>query len=399
MKKSKKIVLIIGGVLLVIIIAINIIVSMFLEEIVNQQLGSILSVPAYVEDVDLSILRGRVHLRNLVIEEPLENEGKNFLSVGELSADISILSLFSDTIKIQNVSLKNTYVNVITPQTNLFNFMLLMQPSTETNQIDVVAEKDIVINELNAVEEELAVKPPLTILIKKVSVKNLNVTYKDYNLCEPALYAGFTNINVNVKNIILNGEPDKKFHSHIDFTCDVLQSGNTGYIGVWAEIGIISATADIPAINAICVVNGLNLNDYKQIVPKGVVPALGGSILDAKIVASVEQNYLSVNVTLSTVGNTFEVSVGGTPDEPSVGLSDILTSLGLRGTMSVVAPVGNVGKASLHAGLATVDTGTALVKGTGTAVANVGVGLFKTVKSTVTGDVKSAGKHLVGTGA
>ncbi|MDA3799357.1 MAG: hypothetical protein PF692_09780 [Kiritimatiellae bacterium] len=405
MKKRKKIFLIVVGVFLGVIIAINIIFSMFLEEIVNQQLSSRLAVSAYVEDVDLAILRGRVRLQNLVIREPLENEGENFLSVGELVANISLLSLLSDTIKIQSVSLKDTHVNVITPQTNLFNFMLLMPIDVETNQIDVATKKTIVTNELVAIdqgiatlEEELKGKSSRAVLIEKVSVRNLNITYKDYNLCKPALYAGLTNINVNVKNVILNGKPDKKMHSQTDLTCDIMQPGNTGYLGVWAETGIIGADADIPAVNAIVVVNGLNLNGYKQIIPNGVVPALGGSILDIKVVSSVAQNYLNVNAKFSTVGNRFEVLVGGTPDAPSVGLSDILASLGLRGVMSVANPVGNVGKAGLNVGTATFDTGTALVKGTGTAVANVGVGLFKTVRSTVTGDFKSAGHQLVDTG-
>jgi hypothetical protein len=115
------------------------------------------------------------------------------------------------------------------------------------------------------------------------------------------LFVDLKNIDANVKNLTLNGEADGKLHSSLDLTCEIMQKKNTGYLGVWAETGIIGLGGDIPAVNAIVAVNGLDLDDYDQIIPMGVTTSLGGNVLDARVDASVEQEYLWVKAKIKTV--------------------------------------------------------------------------------------------------
>jgi len=397
MKKRSKGCLITLAVLMIVFVGISFTLNIFVKKIVNQQLALRLESEASVEAVEIYLLRGKVTIKNLIIKEPLEGEQENLIAIGKLSVDISVLSLLSDTIDIQDVMIKDSYVNIVTPTKNVYNFMKVLPTGTNMMNVAVEDVDQTITNEIDIVEEEVA-KVPKSILLKKVSIDNLNITYKDYNLCDSALFVDLRNIDANVKNLVLNRKPDEQFHSKLDFTCEIMQKKNTGYLGIWAETDYIGSEAKIPAVNAIVAVNGLNLDDYDQIVPNGVTTSIGGSILDLRVDASVAQEYLLVNVKIMTVSGKLEVAVGGTPSNPSLSMTDILTALGMRGLMSLANPIVNVGNAGLKVGEATMDTGVAVVSGAGKAVGNIGKGLFNTVKSTAKGDFKDAGSHLVNTG-
>jgi len=397
MKKRSKGCLITLAVIVVVLVGIRISLNLYVAKIVNQQLAQRLETEASVGEVKISLLRGKVIVKNFVIKESLEGEQENLIAIGKLSVDVSLLSLLSDTIDIQNVTIKDTYINVVTPSKNFYNFMMVIPKGTNMLNAAVEDVEQTVTNDVEAVGEEVE-KASKSILVEKVNIDNLNVTYKDYNLCKPPLFVDLRNINANIKNLLLNGVPDDKLHSKLDLTGEIMQKKNTGYLGIWAETAIFGLEGKIPAVNAIVAVNGLNLDNYEQIIPTGVTTSLGGSILDAWVDASVAQGYLSVNAKIMTVSGKFEVTVGGTPSNPSMSMTDILTALGMRGLMSLANPIVNVGNAGVKVGGATVDTGVAVVSGAGKAVGNIGKGLFNTVKSTAKGDFKDAGSSLLKTG-
>jgi hypothetical protein len=397
MKKRSKGCLITLAVIVVVLVGIRIALDLYVGKIVNQQLALRLESEASVGSVDIAILQGRVAIKDLVIKEPLEGEQENLISLGELSVKVSLRSLLSDTIEIQRVTLKDTHINIVTPSTNLYNFMMIFPSDTNTVNAAIEDVNQIVTNAIDVVDDEMD-KASKSILIKRIQFDNLTITYKDYNICDPALFVGLRNINANIRNLTLNGEPDGKLHSSVDLTCEMMQKEHTGYLGVWAETAIIGTGAGIPAVNAIVAINGLNLDDYEQIIPLGLTTSLGGNVLDIRVDASVEQEYLWIKAKTKTVSGKFEVTVDGTPANPSMSMTDILTTLGMRGLMSLANPLVNVGDASLKVGKATVDTSMAVVSGAGKAVGNIGKGLFNTVKSTAQGDFKDAGSHLVNTG-
>jgi len=397
MKKRSKGCLITLAVIVVVLVGIRISLNLYVAKIVNQQLAQRLETEASIGGIKISLLRGKVTLKDLVIKEPLKGEQENLIAIGSLGVDVSLLSFLSDTIEIQNVNLKDAYINIVTPSTNLYNFMMILPNDTNMMNVAIEDVDQIVTNDVEAVGEEVE-KASKSILVEKVNIDNLNVTYKDYNLCKPPLFVDLRHIDANVKNLVLNGNPDDKLHSKFDLTGEIMQKKNTGYLGIWAETAIFGSEGKIPAVNAIVAVNGLNLDNYEQIIPMGVTASLGGSILDIRVDASVAQGYLSVNAKIMTVSGKFEVTVGGTPSNPSMSMTDILTALGMHGLMSLANPIVNVGSAGLKVGGATVDTGVAVVSGAGKAVGNIGKGLFNTVKSTAQGDFKDAGSSLLKTG-
>jgi len=397
MKRRSKVCLIILSVLVIIYACITFTLDIVAKKIINQQLAQRLETEASVGKIEISLLRGKVTIKNLVIKEPLEEDTENLIAIGSLSVDISLRSLFSDMIYIQSVTFKDTYINVVSPIKNVYNFMAVIPNGTNMMNVAVEDVAEIVTNEIYVVEEEI-VKVPKPILLKKISVDNLNITYKDYNLSEPPVFVDLRNIDVNVKDLLLNGEPDGELLSKIDCTCEIIQKKNSGYFGVWAEAGNIGSEGKIPAVNAVIAITGLDLESYEEFIPTGLATSLGGSILDIRVDVSLEQEYLFVKASLMTVSGKVDITVDGTPDNPSMSMRNILTSLGLRGIMSLANPVVNVGDAGLKAGGATVNTGVAIVAGAGNALGNIGKGLFNTVKSTAKGEFKEAGSHFLRTG-
>jgi hypothetical protein len=103
--KTKKIVL--NFVVLPVVILLVILVAAFflvgtslIKSGVEKAASSALGVPVTIKNIDLSILRGRVSIKGLVVKNPLE--------LGEATVNLDIGSLMSDTVKIQLVKLDDT---------------------------------------------------------------------------------------------------------------------------------------------------------------------------------------------------------------------------------------------------------------------------------------------------
>ena len=71
-----------------------------------------LQVGVRVEDVDLSLMRGRVGLENLVIDNPPGYKHQNLLQLGHGSVEVDIGSLLTDTVNIRDIRLDNVVVTL-----------------------------------------------------------------------------------------------------------------------------------------------------------------------------------------------------------------------------------------------------------------------------------------------
>ena len=67
-----------------------------------------LGVPVTVQSINLSILRGRVAIKGLVIKNPPGYANDTLLDLGECIVNLNIRSLLSDTIKIELIKLDGT---------------------------------------------------------------------------------------------------------------------------------------------------------------------------------------------------------------------------------------------------------------------------------------------------
>jgi hypothetical protein len=122
MKKAlKKILYIMLAAIVVLIIVVVLAITLFANSALKigiQTAGSkALSVPVSVDSVNLSILRGKLGMKNLVIDNPADYEHDKLLQLKSGQVKVDIGSLLSDTVRIEEIKLDG--MNVVLEQKGL----------------------------------------------------------------------------------------------------------------------------------------------------------------------------------------------------------------------------------------------------------------------------------------
>jgi hypothetical protein len=111
MKKVKKILLVTGIALLVLILVAVIVVGLFLGKIVKAGINTvgpkITQTTMTVDSVDVSMLTGSAKVKNLVIGNPEGFKAPSAISVGLASVSISPMSVLSDKIVVKSVRVES----------------------------------------------------------------------------------------------------------------------------------------------------------------------------------------------------------------------------------------------------------------------------------------------------
>ena len=111
MKKAKKILLILGVVLLVFIVVAVTVVGLFLGKIVKLGINDvgpkITQTTLSVDAVDVSLLTGSAKVKNLVIGNPAGYKAPNAISVGVAAVSISSMSVLSDKIVVKSIRVES----------------------------------------------------------------------------------------------------------------------------------------------------------------------------------------------------------------------------------------------------------------------------------------------------
>ncbi|HUT29854.1 MAG TPA: AsmA family protein [Sedimentisphaerales bacterium] len=118
MKKYLKILRIVLVVFVILVVVVAVLVHLFADRAVKMGIEKggtgALKVGVRVEDVDLSILRGRIGLKNLVIDNPPNYKHERLLELRDASAEVDIGSLLTDTVNIRSIKLEG--VNLVLEQ-------------------------------------------------------------------------------------------------------------------------------------------------------------------------------------------------------------------------------------------------------------------------------------------
>ena len=111
MKKAKKILLILGIVLLVFIVVAVTVVGLFLGKIVKLGINDvgpkITQTTLTVDAVDVSLLTGSAKVKKLVIGSPEGYRALNAISVGSAAVSISSMSVLSDKIVVKSIRVES----------------------------------------------------------------------------------------------------------------------------------------------------------------------------------------------------------------------------------------------------------------------------------------------------
>jgi len=108
MKKLKKLLLISGIVLVVLLLVIGLAVGLFLDGIVKTGIETVgpkvTQVPITVESIHISLLGGSASVKNLIVGNPTGYQETNAISVGSAEVAVATGSLLSDKIVVKNVA-------------------------------------------------------------------------------------------------------------------------------------------------------------------------------------------------------------------------------------------------------------------------------------------------------
>jgi hypothetical protein len=94
--------------LIVFVVAFFLVGNSLIKTGIEKAASSTLGVPVTVKDIDLSILRGRVAIKGLVVKNPPGYANETLLELGEGVVNLDIGSLMSDTVKIKLIKLDGT---------------------------------------------------------------------------------------------------------------------------------------------------------------------------------------------------------------------------------------------------------------------------------------------------
>ena len=134
--------------LIVIIVAFSAFGEQAIKKAVEKAATQALGVEVTIGDIDLSIFKGAVEIRDLVVKNPKGYAHENFIKLGFASVDVDISSLMSDTIRIE--SLKLDTMDLVIEQKLLTNNMqdiLNSLPSKEKQKAEP-SDKKLQIAEL-----------------------------------------------------------------------------------------------------------------------------------------------------------------------------------------------------------------------------------------------------------
>jgi len=115
-KKLQKISLIILSVILILVLIVVIAITFFGDRALKAGIeiagSEALGVAVTVADVDLSILRGKLGLQNLSIDNPPDYQLKKLLEMTDARIDVGIKSLLSDVVNIEEIKLDGVNVTL-----------------------------------------------------------------------------------------------------------------------------------------------------------------------------------------------------------------------------------------------------------------------------------------------
>ncbi|HMO03150.1 MAG TPA: hypothetical protein PKC67_10095 [Kiritimatiellia bacterium] len=101
MKKLLKFILV---VVLLLVIALVFFAGPVVKNAVNQAGPGIMGVPVTLGDAKVSLLQGRIHLKDLVVGNPEGFKTDNLFAMGALNVEIDMASLFTDTIVVREIA-------------------------------------------------------------------------------------------------------------------------------------------------------------------------------------------------------------------------------------------------------------------------------------------------------
>jgi hypothetical protein len=157
-------------ILLVLIIGFNLFGAGMIKIVVEKAASSTLGVPVTVKSISLALLRGKVEIQGLVVNNPTGYVNPTLLELGDGIVNLDVGSLMSNTIKIELIKLDNTKLTIEQKGlTNNLKEILNNLPKGEKKEPAPTTEKK---------QAPTAQKPGKNLIITKLEITGTNVQVK-----------------------------------------------------------------------------------------------------------------------------------------------------------------------------------------------------------------------------
>ena len=371
------------GLIAVLIITALSSVSLWLPGIASPIISRHLGTDVQVDAVQLRLHRGYAAVQRLMVAQPEGfTDAPNLLTIENTNIKVRLLPLLRLQVIISNIHTDNVTLHIV-------------------RNADGVLNIEKLINSIPVKEKPPRDPKPPPETLPSVTLTSFNlpqalITYTDFSVSPPVILA-LTNMQIHAHALRFDPEEARTSTSmpgRIRIEGHILQPGfEHGYIGVKSALGIIST--NIPPVNAAACIIGFDIRSVRGLLPPGISTAIGGSNLDVIIDASLHDDYLYVYNRLQTSGNTFRLSISGTPYNPYIDRSTALFNLLTRPGAFITGTVGGVADASVIAGRTVVSTAGRAGTGVFRGITNIGRGAARTATSAVRGDIRGIGDGVV----
>jgi len=343
--------------------------------VANRMLPGILGTAASIENVDMTLVRGRVSTSGITIEQPTGFDGGPLFSLDNATVDVSIPSLRKGPFTVEAITIEHLRLNLIRNADGALN-------------VEALARK----GNTNAP----ATSPPsapMAIAVLQLNVRALSVSYRDLTY-DPPLVVNVADCNIAATNILFDpAQSSEQLTGALLLTALLKQEGlHDAFVGLTTRFGVLGTNA--PAMAAAARIVGVELEAFDAVVPSGVTQTLGGSCVDAYVDLAMAVDILACQVRVETADNTMPLAMGGTPANPKIDKSTALFNLVSRPGMLVGGLVTDVGSAGLEVAGAAVKTTAAAGLGAMKMAGNLGRGLFQTAKGVATADLSEIGEGM-----
>lgn len=374
------------SVLVLVLVALQALLALAVTPITRNVLGSALLPDTSLQRLYVNLFGGTVRLTGLNIQQPEGFGEGSFVSLGRARVNIKLAALLTGNIRVNEVTVSDLAVTIITDTNGVMNVTKLTPPATETTAeapppAEATEPSSLAVKVDNIRIERLS----FTFLdLSKSETEPMEINLRDAELAIDDLL--FSPSEAGLRELVTKALFTGRFE-HADTP--------PSYIGLAARLGPVGG--GIPGVVANLVISGMELGAVGSVIPPGVASTLGGDVIDVNAQVQVATNVLAVNAEIETTGAKFPVTVGGTPDNPQVGSGALLFGAFGRVGNLFGNTAGDLAGAGMAVGEGAVNVATSVGKGAVGIVSGVGKGLFKTVKSVATLDVEGVGSGLTDT--
>lgn len=366
---------------LLLLVVLHFTASFIATRVANQQLLKQLQADARVGNIDISLLWGRVGIRNLHIAQPEGFIGEDMVQLEKLVLTVPPgKAIKRDPLEVRNLHLDGLTLNFISDTNGIYNFTQIGPPAkTETAVI---------------AEDPTEPAKPLPLWIKNILLENIQLHFVDL---AKAWEFNLQDIRLEVTDVQMAYDTGKGPGM---VYLDVIFPGGDqdGKLKVIAKVGRIdpSQPESLPPIQVAMGLIGFDLDLLTPfLVPSPTVAktAFGGDAFDFLIFFDLApgENPASQSISGSfdlTTNNGYRINnkLGGTLDKPVLPFTALFANILGNQFGRITKLGGNVAQGGLEAGKAVAGTGVAAVKGAGKTVSGLAGGVLRTAKGVVTLD-------------